>query len=98
MWPAALVQPGRVRTRRPFRFWPPTSRGEGPGEGSVFHDDAGVWMLYSPWRSLAPKPDVPSRPVYITRLGFTSRGPYLTSGPLPGAADLLGRPFWSPTP
>ncbi|MBF6555652.1 MAG: family 43 glycosylhydrolase [Acidimicrobiales bacterium] len=55
-------------------------QGEGPGEASVFKDSAGVWMLYSPWRSLAPKPDKPPRPVYITRLGFGSTGPYLAAG------------------
>jgi hypothetical protein len=73
-------------------------QGQGPGEASVFHDDAGVWMLYSPWRSLAPQPDIPARPVYITRLGFGPAGPYLAMGPLPSAADLLTRPLWSPTP
>jgi len=73
-------------------------QGQGPGEASVFHDPAGIWMLYSPWRSLAPQPDIPPRPVFITRLGFTPSGPYLATGPLPGAADLLGLPFWSPTP
>jgi hypothetical protein len=73
-------------------------QGEGPGEASVFHDDAGFWMLYSPWRSLAPQPDIPPRPVYITRLDFGPFGPFVAAGPLPGAADLLGRPLWSPTP
>ena len=58
-------------------------QGLGPGEASVFHDAAGIWMLYSPRRSLAPKPDVPPRPVFITRLGFTTQGPYLAGGPLP---------------
>ena len=32
-------------------------QGQGPGEASVFADSSGVWMLYSPWRSLAPHPD-----------------------------------------
>ena len=73
-------------------------QGLGPGEASVFDDPAGVWMLYSPRRSLAPKPDIPPRPVYIVRLGFTPRGPYLAGGPLPGAADLLTLPIWSRTP
>ena len=73
-------------------------QGQGPGEASVFHDAAGVWMLYSPWRSLAPHPDIPARPVDITRLGFGPAGPYLASGPLPSAADLLARPLWAPTP
>jgi Glycosyl hydrolases family 43 len=73
-------------------------QGAGPGEASVFHDPAGIWLLYSPRRSLAPKPDIPPRPVYITRLGFTSDGPYLAAGPLPSAADLLTFPIWSTTP
>jgi hypothetical protein len=72
-------------------------QGGGPGEASVFHDQAGIWMLYSPRRSLAPKPDIPARPVYITRLGFTPDGPYLAGGPLPSAADLLTLPIWSQT-
>ena len=70
-------------------------QGEGPGEASVFHDAAGIWMLYSPRRSLAPKPDIPARPVYITRLGLDPSGPYLASGALPDAADLLAVPVWS---
>jgi hypothetical protein len=72
-------------------------QGDGPGEASVFRDDSGVWLLYSPWRSLAPKPDIPPRPVYITRLGFGPLGPHLAAGPLPGVADLLAWPLWSPT-
>ena len=73
-------------------------QGQGPGEASVFHDAAGVWLLYSPWRSAAPHPDIPARPVYITRLGFGASGPYLADGPLPSAADLLAQPFWFLTP
>jgi len=73
-------------------------QGQGPGEASVFHDDAGVWLLYSPWRSLAPHPDIPPRPVYVTRLGFGPEGPYLAAGAAPSAADLLATPIWSATP
>jgi beta-xylosidase len=73
-------------------------QGQGPGEASVFHDDAGIWLLYSPWRSFAPRADIPPRPIYITRLGFGASGPYLATGPLPSAVDLLARPVWSPTP
>jgi hypothetical protein len=73
-------------------------QGLGPGEASVFHDAAGVWMLYSPIRSLAPKPDVPARPVFITRLGFGAHGPYLADGPSPTAVDLLAGPLWAPMP
>jgi len=73
-------------------------QGEGPGEESVFRDPTGVWLVYSPRRSLAPKPDVPARPVYIARIGFTRDGPYLAHGPLPGAVDLLAVPLWSSAP
>ena len=73
-------------------------QGEGPGEASVFRDPTGIWLLYSPRRSLAPQPDVPARPVFITRIGFTRNGPYLASGPLPGPADLLAVPLWSSVP
>jgi hypothetical protein len=65
------------------------SQGAGPGEASVFEDPSGVWMLYSPWRSLTPKPDIPARPVFITRLGFLPSGPYLAAGGPPGALDVL---------
>jgi len=73
-------------------------QGAGPGEASVFQDGSGVWMLYSPRRSLAPAPDVPARPVFIARLGFIGLGVYLAQGPPPGAADLLATPLWSATP
>lgn len=59
------------------------AQGAGPGEASLYEDATGVWLLYSPWRSLAPQPDLPPRPVYITRLGFAATGPYLASGGLP---------------
>ncbi len=73
------------------------SQGQGPGEASVFEDQAGVWMLYSPWRSLAPKPDIPPRPVYITRLGFAPSGPYLAAGGPPPALDASTTlPFFVP--
>jgi len=89
---------GPCRDRTPVPLLATNAQGQGPGEASVFHDSSGVWMLYSPWRSLAPKPDIPPRPVYITRLGFGPHGPYLASGPLPGVADLLSWPLWSSTP
>ena len=66
-------------------------QGQGPGEASIFADSSGVWMLYSPRRSFAPHPDVPPRPVDITRLGFTAAGPYLAAGgPPPSLAALDG--------
>jgi len=73
-------------------------QGAGPGEASLYQDADGIWMLYSPRRSLAPAPDVPARPVYITRLGFSPLGVYLAQGPLPGAFDLLDRGLWAPSP
>ena len=70
------------------------AQGAGPGEASVFQDAGGTWLLYSPRRSLAPHPDIPARPVYITRLGFTALGPYLAAGGPPSAVDLFDPPFW----
>jgi glycosyl hydrolase family 43 len=64
------------------------AQGQGPGEASLFADTAGVWMLYSPWRSLSPHPDLP-RPVVITRLGFGEQGPYLAAGGPPPSLLLL---------
>jgi beta-xylosidase len=89
---------GPCRDLSPAPLLASNRQGQGPGEASVFHDAAGAWLLYSPWRSLAPHPDIPARPVYITRLGFGASGPYLATGPLPSAGDLLAQPIWSPTP
>ncbi len=67
------------------------AQGQGPGEASLFADADGVWMLYSPWRSLAPHPDLPPRPVEITRLGFDANGIYLAAGgPPPPLEPLRG--------
>ena len=68
-------------------------QGHGPGEASLFADSAGVWMLYSPWQSQAPHPDIPPRPVVITRLGFGPSGPYLAAGGPPPSLGVLPRPF-----
>ena len=73
-------------------------QGQGPGEESVFHDGAGYWMLYSPWRSLAPHPDIPPRPVFITRIGFHPSGPYLAAGAPPSSSDRLSPSVGSPAP
>ncbi|MGD0881414.1 MAG: glycoside hydrolase family 43 protein [Acidimicrobiales bacterium] len=72
-------------------------QGLGPGEASVFSDRSGIWLLYTPSHSLTPKPD-PPRPVYVTRIGFASTGPYLAAGPPPRAADLLTDSLLPPTP
>jgi beta-xylosidase len=74
-------------------------QGLGPGEGSVFADGSGLWLLYSPWRSLAPKPDNPARPVFIARLGMAASGPYLAAWQAPPSLGLLdGQTIWSGTP
>ncbi len=70
------------------------AQGDGPGEASLFADGAGVWLLYSPWRSLAPHPDIPPRPVEITRLGFGADGPYLAAGGPPPTLLVLGSTTW----
>ncbi len=74
-------------------------QGLGPGEGSVFEDASGLWLVYSPWRSLAPKPDFPPRPVFVARLGMLSSGPYLAVWQPPAGLGLLdGKTVWSGTP
>jgi hypothetical protein len=73
--------------------WPllaSNDQGQGPGEASVFADSSGAWMLYSPRRSFAPQPDDPPRPVDITRLGFTTSGPYVAAGGPPPSLEALG--------
>ena len=75
------------------------AQGAGPGEASFFADGAGVWLLYSPWRSLAPHPDVPPRPVDLTRLGFGPAGPYLAAGgPPPPLVALDPALAWAAPP
>jgi beta-xylosidase len=54
------------------------AQGEGPGEESVFSNDAGVWLLYTPFRSTLPLPG-PPRPVAMAHLGFGPAGPYLAA-------------------
>jgi hypothetical protein len=74
-------------------------QGLGPGEESVFTDGSGLWLLYSPWRSLAPHPDFPPRPVYIARLGMLPAGPYLASlAAPPSLGPLSAATVWSGTP
>ncbi len=52
--------PGPCVDISPLPLLGSNDQGQGPGEASVFADSSGVWMLYSPWRSLAPHPDFPS--------------------------------------
>jgi beta-xylosidase len=56
------------------------AQGAGPGEESVFSNDAGIWMLYTPWCSALPNSG-PPRPVALAHLGFGPGGPFI--------ADLL---------
>jgi hypothetical protein len=53
-------------------------QGAGPGEASLFTDGSATWLLYNPFRANDPGPVIP-RPVDITRLGFTVKGPYLAA-------------------
>jgi len=54
------------------------AQGQGPGEESVFSNDAGVWLLYTPFSSALPLPG-PPRPVSMAHLGFGPDGPYLAA-------------------
>ncbi len=53
-------------------------QGAGPGEESLFEDGSNVYLLYNPFKANDPNPDIP-RPVSMTRLGFTTLGPYLAA-------------------
>lgn len=54
------------------------AQGQGPGEESLFANDAGVWLLYTPFSSTLPRPG-PPRPVSMAHLGFGPDGPYLAA-------------------
>jgi hypothetical protein len=54
------------------------AQGQGPGEASLFVDGPATYLLYNPFRANDPGPVIP-RPVAITRLGFTPKGPYLAA-------------------
>jgi GH43 family beta-xylosidase len=53
-------------------------QGWGPGEESLFTNEAGIWMVYSPWFASMPNPG-PPRPVALARIGFSPSGPYLAA-------------------
>jgi beta-xylosidase len=57
------------------------SQGTGPGEESVFSDNRGIWLLYSPFHSAVPNGDT-ARPAIVARLGFGPNGPYLGATPV----------------
>jgi beta-xylosidase len=67
----------------PVPFLGSNVQGEGPGEESVFSNAAGVWLLYTPFRSTLPDPG-PPRPTAMAHLGFGPDGPYMAE-PLVGA-------------
>ena len=54
------------------------AQGVGPGEESVFANAAGLWLVYTPFRSTLPLPG-PARPVALAHLGFGPNGPYLAA-------------------
>jgi beta-xylosidase len=68
-------------------------QGWGPGEESIFANDAGIWMVYSPWFA-NPSNTGPPRPLALAHLGFGPNGPYLAA-PLetgaPSAASAATR-------
>ncbi len=70
------------------------AQGAGPGEASVLSDPDGTWMLYSSSHSSIPRPQIPPRPVVMTRIGFTPAGPYLAAGGPPPSLEALGPPLW----
>ena len=60
-------------------------QGTGPGEESVFEDDHGIWLLYSPFHSPVPVAGM-ARPATVARLGFGPSGVYLAATPTTPAA------------
>jgi len=75
-------------------FLASNAQGAGPGEASVFADPDGTWMLYSSSHSSIPLPQIPPRPVVMTRIGFTPAGPYLAAGGPPPSLEAIGPPLW----
>ncbi len=76
---AACESPfGPCSDPRPEPFLGSNDQGAGPGEESLFRDGSNVYLLYNPFRADDPGPVVP-RPVTMTRLGFTPKGPYLAA-------------------
>ncbi len=69
------------------------AQGQGPGEASLYHDQSGVWLLYTPEMQL---PGDPPRQVDITRIGFTTGGAYLAAGGLPASLPVGQNPHSGP--
>jgi hypothetical protein len=62
----------------PAPFLGSNLQGAGPGEASVFRDGTNLYLVYNPFRANDPGPVIP-RPVAMTRIGFTPKGPYLAA-------------------
>jgi hypothetical protein len=62
----------------PSPFLGSNQQGAGPGESSIFRNGSNVYLLYNPFKANDPGPVIP-RPVAMTRIGFTPKGPYLAS-------------------
>lgn len=81
---------GPCRDLSPLPLLASNAQGLGPGEESVFEDQDGAWLLYTPSHSSAPVAGGLPRPVMIARIGFKPTGPYLAEGALPADLDPLG--------
>jgi hypothetical protein len=62
----------------PAPFLGSNLQGSGPGEESIFQDGNTVSLLYNPFHANDPGPVIP-RPVAMTRIGFTPKGPFLAA-------------------
>jgi beta-xylosidase len=60
-------------------FLASNAQGAGPGEGALFSDRDGMWMVYGPQSVRYQTPTV--RSVALVHLGFVAFGPYLTKFP-----------------
>jgi hypothetical protein len=62
------------------------AQGAGPGEASLYTDETGSWLLYTPvMESWGSGP----RPVMVARIGFGPDGAYLAAGGPPPTIDPL---------
>lgn len=62
------------------------TQGAGPGEASVYSDETGSWLFYTP---VMETWDSGPRPVMVTRIGFGPDGVYLAAGGPPPTIDPL---------
>ncbi|MGD0313930.1 MAG: glycoside hydrolase family 43 protein [Acidimicrobiales bacterium] len=62
----------------PGPFLGSNAQGAGPGEQSLFRTGSAIYLLYNPFKSNSPGPII-ARPVDMTRIGFSSKGPYLAA-------------------